>query len=163
MSMLSLTKGSRRALLTICACMMSSGAALAQVANDFDMSTVAPAQGDNTGTPHLQSDFQPNYVPSPSRFSTNQRLASLAETSRTILSQRSQRLPRTTLDSFVYQAGGQAEQIYGDEGVMGLPPINGLGGGNVINAGIRSNGNDPSRGLTTGHRSDLPSVMLTYY
>lgn len=160
MSMLSLTKGSRRAVLTLCACIMSSGAALAQVANDFDMSTVAPAQGDNTGTPHPQSAFQPNYVPSPSQFTSNQRLDSLAYATRTILSQRSQRLPRTTLDSFVYQAGGQAEQIYGDEGVMGLPPINGLGGGNVINAGITG---QRAAGLTTNHRSDLPSVMLTYY
>jgi hypothetical protein len=159
MSMLSLTKGSRRALLTICACFMSSGAALAQVA-DFDMSTVAPAQGDNSGTPHPQSDFQPNYVPSPSQFTSNQRLDSLAYASRTILSQRSQRLPRTTLDSFVYQAGGMAEQIYGDEGSMGLPPINGLSGANVINAGITG---QRASGLTTNHRSDLPSVMLTYY
>ncbi|CAN5251848.1 hypothetical protein BH11CYA1_BH11CYA1_39230 [soil metagenome] len=157
MSMLSLNKGSRRALLTLCVCMMSSGAALAQVANDFDMSTVAPAAGDNRGTPHPQSDFQPNYVPSPSQFTNNQRLDSLAYATRTILSQRSQRLPKTTLDSFVYQAGGQAEQIYGDEGTSGLPPINGMGGGNVINAGIHSNK------LTTDHKSDLPSVMLTYY
>jgi hypothetical protein len=43
---------------------------------------------------------------------------------------------------------------------MGLPPINGLSGANVINAGITG---QRASGLTTNHRSDLPSVMLTYY
>jgi hypothetical protein len=30
------------------------------------------------------------------------------------------------MDSFVYEAGGHAEHIYGDEGVNGLPPLHGL-------------------------------------
>ena len=31
-------------------------------------------------------------------------------------------LPATNMDSFVYQAGGSAELIYGDEGVDDIPP-----------------------------------------
>lgn len=85
MSMLSLTKGSRRAVLTLCACIMSSGAALAQVANDFDMSTVAPAQGSNLA--HRTHNQTSNLTMSLALLDSlpDQRLASLAETSRTIL------------------------------------------------------------------------------
>src|SRR5574337_2048480 len=31
-------------------------------------------------------------------------------------------LPPTSMDSFVYEAGGNAELIYGDEGVTNIPP-----------------------------------------
>ena len=57
-------------------------------------------------------------------------------------------LPPTVLDSFVQNAGGQAFQIYGDEGTNGPPPLNNF---NYINDGIKSGG------LTTGHQSGLPS------
>lgn len=94
-------------------------------------------------------------------------------------------LPPTCLDSFVYEAGGQAELIYGDEGSNGPPPYGlsssslgggagisipgagvgidiGIGGGgdgfdasHRINAGITGIN---AQGLTTGHGSYLPDA-----
>lgn len=64
-------------------------------------------------------------------------------------------LPPTNLDSFVHQAGGRAEEIYGDEGVDGLPPIDGFNAHNRIDAGIFGTRN---AGLTTGHGSLMPSA-----
>lgn len=55
------------------------------------------------------------------------------------------KLPQTRLDSFVAQAGGQAEMIYGDEGVFDIPPLFFFTGMSRINSGIHSGG------LTTGH------------
>lgn len=43
-------------------------------------------------------------------------------------------LPATTLDSFVMNAGGAAEVIYGDEGTSDIPPLFGFTEGNTINA-----------------------------
>ncbi len=62
------------------------------------------------------------------------------------------RLPKTTLDSFVRNAGGSADQIYGDEGAGGLPPFFGFSSGHRIERGINSGQ------LTTGHRSNLPEA-----
>lgn len=62
------------------------------------------------------------------------------------------RLPPTRLDSFVRNAGGSADQIYGDEGGEGIPPFFGFSEGHYIGSGINS-GN-----LSTGHRSGLPSA-----
>jgi hypothetical protein len=64
-------------------------------------------------------------------------------------------LPPTTLDSFVWQAGGRAEEIYGDEGVDGLPPIDGFNPQNRINYGIFGS---RDAGLTTGHGSIMPAA-----
>lgn len=64
-------------------------------------------------------------------------------------------LPPTNLDSFVYQAGGRAEEIYGDEGVDGLPPIDSFTSQNRIDAGIFGTRN---AGLTTGHGSIMPAA-----
>ncbi len=64
-------------------------------------------------------------------------------------------LPPTTLDSFVLNAGGSAELIYGDEGAEGLPPYEEFTQMHRINAGILST-NDA--GLTTGHGSMLPNA-----
>ncbi len=64
-------------------------------------------------------------------------------------------LPYATLDSFVHQAGGRREEIYGDEGVNGLPPIDGFNPQNRINSGIFGYRN---AGLTTGHGSILPAA-----
>lgn|GEM_PF-457365 len=64
-------------------------------------------------------------------------------------------LPPTNLDSFVYQAGGRAEDIYGDEGVNGLPPIDSFTSQNRINSGIFGTRN---AGLTTGHGSIMPAA-----
>jgi hypothetical protein len=61
-------------------------------------------------------------------------------------------LPPCNLDSFVYQAGAQADMIYGDEGVA-LPPLFGFTQASRINAGITGQ-NDA--GLTTGHGSYMP-------
>jgi hypothetical protein len=64
-------------------------------------------------------------------------------------------LPPTNLDSFVYQAGGMADQIYGDEGDVDIPPLNSFQKQNRINAGI--NGVNAA-GLTTGHGSYMPDA-----
>jgi hypothetical protein len=65
-------------------------------------------------------------------------------------------LPQTSLDSFVADAGGNADQIYGDEGTTDIPPLFGFSSGNTINSGIKSK-------LTTGHASGLPSAWTSYY
>lgn len=71
-------------------------------------------------------------------------------------------LPPVRLDSFVQQAGGMAEAIYGDEGVGGvekmggsLPPYDGFGAGHRIDSGIYG---ARDAGLTTGHGSNMPSA-----
>jgi len=64
-------------------------------------------------------------------------------------------LPYATLDSFVHQAGGRREEIYGDEGVNGLPPIDGFNAQNRIDYGILGTRN---AGLTTGHGSIMPAA-----
>jgi hypothetical protein len=61
-------------------------------------------------------------------------------------------LPPTSLDSFVTNAAGLAENIYGDEGTDGLPPYQGFTEDHTIGAGIYN----PF--LTTGHASLLPSA-----
>ena len=66
-----------------------------------------------------------------------------------------QALPPTNLDSFVTQAGGMADQIYGDEGDIDIPPIDSFTKANRINAGIQGI-NDA--GITTGHGSFLPDA-----
>lgn len=63
-------------------------------------------------------------------------------------------LPVCRLDSFVHEAGGRAELIYGDEGTDGPPPIHGFNQENRIDAGIYG-GRDA--GITTGHQGHLPS------
>lgn len=63
-------------------------------------------------------------------------------------------LPICRMDSFVLEAGSKAELIYGDEGEDGVSPIEGFNKENRINTGIM--GNDA--GLTTGHKSALPSA-----
>jgi hypothetical protein len=64
-------------------------------------------------------------------------------------------LPATTTDSFVYQAGGQAELIYGDEGVYDIPPYFEFTKEHRIAAGIFG---QRDAGLTTGHGSLLPDA-----
>jgi opacity protein-like surface antigen len=62
-------------------------------------------------------------------------------------------LPATRLDSFVAQAGGMAELIYGDEGIETIPPLFGFTEMSRINTGITSGG------LTTGHQDgSLPEA-----
>ncbi|CAN5390075.1 hypothetical protein BH10CYA1_BH10CYA1_47330 [soil metagenome] len=64
-------------------------------------------------------------------------------------------LPSTNLDSFVTQAAGNAELIYGDEGVVGLPPYNDFTKEHRINHGIYD---VRAKGLSTGHSSILPDA-----
>jgi len=64
-------------------------------------------------------------------------------------------LPATSMDSFVYQAGGSAELIYGDEGTDDIPPYFEFTKDHRINAGIFG---QRSAGLTTGHGSYLPDA-----
>jgi len=64
-------------------------------------------------------------------------------------------LPPTSMDSFVYSAGGQAEEIYGDEGIWDIPPMFGFTQAHRINAGITGT---KDKGLTTGHGSYMPDA-----
>jgi hypothetical protein len=64
-------------------------------------------------------------------------------------------LPPTSLDSFVANAGGNAERIYGDEGIYSRPPYDEFTADHRINAGITG---DRDAGLTTGHGSILPDA-----
>lgn len=64
-------------------------------------------------------------------------------------------LPPTRMDSFVYEAQEKADQIYGDEGIDGLPPFEEYTQDHRINAGILGRSN---QGLTTGHGSMLPNA-----
>lgn len=59
-------------------------------------------------------------------------------------------LPPTTLDSFVTNAGGQAEFIYGDEGLDGLPPFYKFSEEHRIGSAMSP--------MTTGHGSTMPSA-----
>jgi len=64
-------------------------------------------------------------------------------------------LPPCTTDSFVHEAAGEAEHIYGDEGTTDIPPYMGFSTVHRINNGIF---NIRDRGLTTGHGSYLPDA-----
>ncbi|MBU6451026.1 MAG: hypothetical protein KGS72_04555 [Cyanobacteria bacterium REEB67] len=64
-------------------------------------------------------------------------------------------LPPCTTDSFVHNAGSKAEDIYGDEGYRGLPPLAYFTRASRINAGITD---QRDAGLTTGHGSWMPSA-----
>lgn len=64
-------------------------------------------------------------------------------------------LPPTSTDSFVRQAAGNADLIYGDEGVVDIPPYDYFDPIHRINAGIYDT---RRRGLTTGHGSYLPDA-----
>lgn len=69
-------------------------------------------------------------------------------------------LPPTSMDSFVANAGGNAETIYGDEGGSngadgsnGMPPLSNF---DTIDSGIQG---QTAAGLTTGHHdASLPSA-----
>jgi hypothetical protein len=64
-------------------------------------------------------------------------------------------LPPTSMDSFVRQAAGNADLIYGDEGVVDIPPYDYFDPIHRINAGIFDT---RRKGLTTGHGSYLPDA-----
>jgi hypothetical protein len=64
-------------------------------------------------------------------------------------------LPPTSMDSFVRQAAGNADLIYGDEGVVDIPPYDSFDPIHRINTGIFDT---RRKGLTTGHSSYLPDA-----
>ncbi|MBX9938546.1 MAG: hypothetical protein K2Y32_04805 [Candidatus Obscuribacterales bacterium] len=64
-------------------------------------------------------------------------------------------LPPVRMDSFVQQAGGMAESIYGDESFNGPPPYYNFTRDHRINTGIVGT---RDAGLTTGHGSLMPSA-----
>lgn len=67
-------------------------------------------------------------------------------------------LPPTNLDSFVYEAAGNADAIYGDEGTDGPPPdYMGFLPNMHIAQGFTAN-TTTYTGLTTGHGSYMPSA-----
>ena len=64
-------------------------------------------------------------------------------------------LPPTRMDGFVYEAAGSADLIYGDEGVIDIPPYDSFTVPHRINSGIFG---VRAAGLTTGHGSYLPDA-----
>ncbi len=92
----------------------------------------------------LAAIFTSSTAPSAHAQQTNRQIA-----------QRFNQLPPCQLDSFVYQAGGQAEAIYGDEGIRTPPPFFGFDQSHRIDAGIVR---QRDSGLTTGHGSVMPSA-----
>jgi len=64
-------------------------------------------------------------------------------------------LPPCNLDSFVYEAAGMADLIYGDEGTEGPPPFEEFTKEHRIQAGIWGR---RAAGITTGHGSYLPDA-----
>lgn len=64
-------------------------------------------------------------------------------------------LPPTNMDSFVFEAGGDAEHIYGDEGVYDIPPYFEFTKPHRIETGIHG---VRRRGLTTLHGSLMPDA-----
>jgi hypothetical protein len=79
----------------------------------------------------------------------------IARTGTALLSPHGGGLPPTSMDSFVFEAGGMADLIYGDEGTDGLPPYYEFDQTHRINAGIFGVDN---AGLTTNHGSVLPNA-----
>jgi len=113
-----------------------------------------------TGTFGNASRATNNYRRADSVFTKTQRLASVRMTGLGGLAQINgptgrNGLPQTSLDSFVLNAGGAAEMIYGDEGSSGPPPYNEFTKGHRIQTGIQG---ARAAGLTTGHGSYLPDA-----
>ncbi len=110
----------------------------------------------SAGSPGTQMHVsQPTGVDSPRQIKTT-RKPQLPRASSGMLSPQlgGPGLPPTCLDSFVREAGGNASNIYGDEGTTKEPPLNNFTRNNRIDAGILNN----NAGLTTGHESSLPSA-----
>lgn len=100
-----------------------------------------------------------NYRRTDARRTTNQRLGSrlpMAGFGNTSIAPAvGGGLPPTRMDSFVFNSGGRAYQIYGDEGTNALPPYEEFTKDHRINEGIVA---DRDAGLTTGHGSYLPDA-----
>lgn len=98
-----------------------------------------------------------NFRRANSRQTSNQRLARLpmAGFGNTAPAIGGRALPSTRMDSFILNAGGRAEQIYGDEGALELPPYEEFTKEHRINEGIVG---QRDAGLTTNHGSFLPDA-----
>jgi hypothetical protein len=144
-------------------------------ATDFDLSPVQQAQvqvvannvgvggggggttGANSGSEGNQS-YKTNEAPAQRTYGnsavTGQQYAAFTPTWTTQLDKvygNGKPLPPTSMESFVANAAGMADLIYGDEGSTSIPPFFGFDESHRINAGIYSN-------LTTGHASALPEA-----
>ncbi|MDZ4833630.1 MAG: hypothetical protein SGJ27_07600 [Candidatus Melainabacteria bacterium] len=113
-----------------------------------------------TGVFGNSSQTSNNFRRANSFFSGNQRLPGVRRTGLGGLSEihgptGRNGLPNTSLDSFVLNAGGHAEHIYGDEGADGIPPYFEFTKAHRINTGITGT---RDTGLTTGHGSYLPDA-----
>jgi hypothetical protein len=64
-------------------------------------------------------------------------------------------LPPTSMDSFVHEAAGSADLIYGDEGKWDIPPYDEFTVPHRINSGIFG---VRDAGITTGHGSYMPDA-----
>jgi len=64
-------------------------------------------------------------------------------------------LPPTSMDSFVHEAAGSADLIYGDEGKWDIPPYDSFTVPHRINSGIFG---VRDAGITTGHGSYMPDA-----
>jgi hypothetical protein len=129
-------------------------------AEDFDLklfeNSVAPATGAATG----ESSEQPAHSRGTFSFPTYSQNAVFQPTYLGKLAPvwgpvGFNKLPTTQLDSFVHNAGASADLIYGDEGTDGPPPYSEFTPIHRIDAGIHGS---RAAGLTTGHRSKLPSA-----
>jgi hypothetical protein len=98
--------------------------------------------------PNVQTS---SYVPQRASISTGRRVASSISPTSVLRNN----LPPVRLDSFVREAKGHAEHIYGDEGANGIPPYFGFSHPHRINTGIND---DRDAGLTTGHGSYMPEA-----
>ena len=112
----------------------------------------------SSGTPFTETQFDPqsNATNQTLQFQANQIQSRYVNPYDVSHAQMQNGLPPTTMDSFVYNAGGLAESIYGDEGTTDIPPYFGFDPSHRINLGIASSPSGP--GLTTGHGSSLPSA-----
>src|ERR1700729_3585022 len=66
-------------------------------------------------------------------------------------------LPPTSMDSFVYEAAGMQDLIYGDEGVQDIPPYFEFTPENRINSGSFGT---RDAGLTTGHSTNNGGQLM---
>jgi hypothetical protein len=137
--------------------------------SDFDVSGLQIAQNTTSGVTSTgaasgseeNQTYRTNEAPAQARYGNSSNTGTqgsalnLTRTTYTSLDKvygGAHALPATTMDSFVYNAAGSADLIYGDEGTTSIPPFFGFDESHRINAGITSGG------LTTGHASALPEA-----
>jgi len=145
---------SKLALATIFSIVLSAATAGEVHAQAVQRSQAVPGAYGRTSMP--TGATPPN---SPTRYTSNQRISRLqptgfGNTAPVFGASGRNGLPPTSLDSFVLNAGGHADAIYGDEGFL-LPPFFEYTKAHRINRGIHG---VRDAGLTTGHGSYLPDA-----